>query len=290
MRDWKLGECCEHGSLGSKCLICELTDERDELRRAHDKTLQTNHIMGGNLRAQIEELKAERDELIKKRDASPRSGEVTGIDLEELTALNDAGTPGEWEVWKGLGGWTLGPADPVLNVNDDSFTRREDFELACAAHNALPSILQILKDRQDAAGELMVDLPEPGSDMDKLLHANVMMNKYKLPALRAQIEELTKELTIQKQLNDIAAIGVKGAITQVKALKAARSKVEDELKKLLQLVLDMPFVIDEATVPKAGVDMAPDRVIGTLHLSLAKRRRIAAALVSKIEPMDPAED
>ena len=32
MREWKFGECCEHGSLGRQCLVCEVTEERDEAR------------------------------------------------------------------------------------------------------------------------------------------------------------------------------------------------------------------------------------------------------------------
>lgn len=35
-RKWKLGEVCEHGSLGRQCLVCELTEERDDLRAKLD--------------------------------------------------------------------------------------------------------------------------------------------------------------------------------------------------------------------------------------------------------------
>lgn len=32
MRTWKIGEICEHGSLGRKCEICQRDDEIKELR------------------------------------------------------------------------------------------------------------------------------------------------------------------------------------------------------------------------------------------------------------------
>ena len=46
----------------------------------------------------------------------------------------------------------------------------------------------------------------------------------------------------------------------------------------LKEVLNMPYIIDEATIPKDGIDIAPEQVVGTLHLSLAKYRRLKAAL------------
>lgn len=42
---------------------------------------------------------------------------------------------------------------------------------------------KIKADMIEAAGELLIDVPEPGSDMAKLLHANVMMSKYRIPGL-----------------------------------------------------------------------------------------------------------
>lgn len=39
-------------------------------------------------------------------------------------------------------------------------------------------IVPLMKDMEDAAGELMVELPQPGTVIAKLLHANVMLRKY----------------------------------------------------------------------------------------------------------------
>lgn len=53
------------------------------------------------------------------------------------------------------------------------------------------------------------------------------------------------------------------------------------LQGVLKELLDCPYVIDEATVPKAGVDAAPDQVVGTMHVALPKMRKLRAALGDK---------
>lgn len=59
------------------------------------------------------------------------------------------------------------------------------------------------------------------------------------------------------------------------------TKLQQEKEQYLELVRaveallnECPYVIEEATVPKAGVDVAPQQVVGTLHMSLARRRKL----------------
>lgn len=54
------------------------------------------------------------------------------------------------------------------------------------------------------------------------------------------------------------------------------------LRAALEPLVALPYVIDEATVPKAGIDAAPEQVIGTLHVSLAKMRKLRAALDGEV--------
>jgi hypothetical protein len=63
-------------------------------------------------------------------------------------------------------------------------------------------------------------------------------------------------------------------------LEAARAKIT-ELCAALADLLELPYVIDEATVPRAGIDAAPRQVIGTLHMSVERRRHLASLLEDK---------
>lgn len=63
---------------------------------------------------------------------------------------------------------------------------------------------QYRKDIEDAAGELMVKIPEPGTDLAKVLHANIMMRKYKIPELQSQLTQLRQENEkLQTELNNL---------------------------------------------------------------------------------------
>ena len=74
MRQWKLGEVCEHGSLGRQCLICELTEERDlwkaeamaarKLARCRQFMAQASHPGGES------EMTPDAQEYVRARRAS----------------------------------------------------------------------------------------------------------------------------------------------------------------------------------------------------------------------------
>lgn len=67
------------------------------------------------------------------------------------------------------------------------------------------------------------------------------------------------------------------------ALVADHDRVRQEYEALRAAVaplLDLPYVIDESTIPAAGPDSAPDQVVGTLHVSLTKMRALRTLLNS----------
>ncbi|NNB86745.1 hypothetical protein [Corallococcus exiguus] len=62
---------------------------------------------------------------------------------------------------------------------------------------------------------------------------------------------------------------------------ALRARVA-ELENALAALTECPFRIDEASVPKKGIDAAPDQVVGTMSVGLPKLR-VARALLG-LEP------
>ena len=54
----------------------------------------------------------------------------------------------------------------------------------------------------------------------------------------------------------------------------------DELLAIAQQILECPYTIEPATVPKGGIDKAPEQVVGTMHVGLLKRRRLRAVVES----------
>lgn len=64
----------------------------------------------------------------------------------------------------------------------------------------------------------------------------------------------------------------------------AKAKLEklqaqnEELKAIVQYLVECPYYIDEATVTKAGIDAFPDQVVGNLSFKLTWMRRARRAL------------
>lgn len=52
------------------------------------------------------------------------------------------------------------------------------------------------------------------------------------------------------------------------------------LVEALEQLLDCPYVIEQATIPKAGIEAAPQQVVGTLHVNLMRMRKARAALAT----------
>ena len=51
-----------------------------------------------------------------------------------------------------------------------------------------------------------------------------------------------------------------------------------ELLEALKEILDCPYTIDEATVPRAGIEAAPEQVVGILSVSIVRIRKAQAAI------------
>lgn len=93
-------------------------------------------------------------------------------------------------------------------------------------------------DINEAAGELMVPIPEPGTDASKMLHANVMMRKYRIPELQQEIETLKaanaemfslEEIQYALEYNELTLVKVQQILIQLQAQKIAK-KVKEGIK------------------------------------------------------------
>ena len=67
-------------------------------------------------------------------------------------------------------------------------------------------------------------------------------------------------------------------------------KYRQEKKRVAQLleaceaIIDCPYVIDQASVPKAGIDAAPPyQVVGTMSMAVTKYRKLNAAIAAAKE-------
>lgn len=92
--------------------------------------------------------------------------------------------------------------------------------------------------------------------------------------LLAMVDALKAELGAKAQAYDDALVaagrgGLKQSDLQFRVL---------EMEKALAAFTECPYSIDEATVSKAGIDAAPEQVVGTMSVSLAKVRNARALL------------
>lgn len=56
-----------------------------------------------------------------------------------------------------------------------------------------------------------------------------------------------------------------------------------EAHALLREIEGCPWVVEEATIPKAGIEAAPQQVVGTMHVGLMRLRKIRALLSASAE-------
>jgi hypothetical protein len=94
-------------------------------------------------------------------------------------------------------------------------------------------------------------------------------------AAQAQNYEQEHALRVTRQTDADAANAAKEVAIRERAtaLRHVRALVE-----AVSTLLALPFAIEEATIPSAGIDAAPDQVVGTLHVSLAKIRKLKEIL------------
>lgn len=66
---------------------------------------------------------------------------------------------------------------------------------------------------------------------------------------------------------------------------------QSDVAKALNDLLMCPYVLEEATIPKAGISSAPDhQVVGTLHVSLTRHQRVRKVLKSYYHRMGEGSD
>lgn len=95
--------------------------------------------------------------------------------------------------------------------------------------------------------------------------------KPEVERLRAEIEEWNRIFDMQEGKID-----------------ALRAKLA-EAHALLQDFVDCPWNVEEATIPKAGIEAAPQNVVGTMHVGLVRLRKVRAWLSASAEPSAPVE-
>jgi hypothetical protein len=57
-----------------------------------------------------------------------------------------------------------------------------------------------------------------------------------------------------------------------------QKRIEELRVKAIKDVLECPYYLDEATIPKAGIDSAPNQVVGNMSMSIVKRRALQNAI------------
>ena len=74
---------------------------------------------------------------------------------------------------------------------------------------AQEQLRQVAADMHAAAGELRIPIPEPGTDAAKLLHANIMLSKYRIPRLDSDRDAALKEVArLRAQLDEMVGVRV----------------------------------------------------------------------------------
>ena len=114
-------------------------------------------------------------------------------------------------------------------------------DLAEKAQKLVDYLSLEIADKEAAAGELLISIPEPGSDMGKLLHANIMMRKYQIPELENDIEGLNKVIVeLGAKLEALTSLDLKNKYdlqtkatsleSRCKALEAENLKLKKDLE------------------------------------------------------------
>jgi hypothetical protein len=145
----------------------------------------------------------------------------------------------------------LRQADRIIEIRNHCIVGL-GHELDCAVdqRDALAARVAAMEaDMAAAAGECGVALPEHGSDTAKLLHANVMMRKYRIPGLQARVAELEAE---SKAWHD-AGVAVSGMVSDRNAKIAAMQKAAAEPVASVSIHCDTSAV----DAKKAGMDVRP---------------------------------
>ena len=97
--------------------------------------------------------------------------------------------------------------------------------------------------------------------------------------------EMYKERAEQAEANFDDAkdkIAMMGA--EIVRLSEGNEQAEAQNKRMreaLEELLQSPYVISEATIPKSGIETEPEQVVGTLHVGLIRYRKAKAALEGK---------
>lgn len=90
-------------------------------------------------------------------------------------------------------------------------------------------------------------------------------------------------MSLHRKLNERERM----AYASVARLERERDDLRAQLAEahgLLREIEGCPWVVEEATIPRAGIEAAPQQVVGTMHVGLMRLRKIRAALSASAEP------
>jgi hypothetical protein len=165
---------------GRRTIMCDITesDPVDRLQTENRRLLSDRRRVAGFISSDAWDAMNERRAWLIGRDTD---GGLSDAERAELATLQLA-------------------VDVLIGVRG-SLPDPEDGAWKEAVIQGLQAEVKVLKaelstiksDMEAAAGELMVPIPAPGTDAARLLHANVMMRKYRIPELRRRVEMAERE-------------------------------------------------------------------------------------------------
>ena len=109
--------------------------------------------------------------------------------------------------------------------------------VAIEFHGTIERLRKIEEDYIAAAGELLVSIPDVGTDTAKLLHANVMMRKYQIPELQAEIKRLSDELDTQTVNADDAEDDLEAQEGEGERLSSENDSLKAKVERLSSLIM-----------------------------------------------------
>jgi plasmid maintenance system antidote protein VapI len=143
-----------------------------------------------------------------------------------------------------------------------------DREFKYQVYKDLCRLRGIEDDFKTAAGELSVPIPEPGSDMARLLHAVIRLRKYRVPELEHEVRSQAAALQMVRQAAAIALVGVENARNAIdRSLYAAsRALLSDPLMRLGFIIDTFP---NGQSAPLPTVSLQEDTSMVVVDLSHA---------------------
>lgn len=151
---------------------------------------------------------------------------------------------------------------------------------------ALAEILQLKRAQQHQGNPAAWQDPDNESRMCTADHKAYVLSRGGPAAIA--LSTLTKPLYTHADPGEVAEIKAHNAelMGEVDTLRAKLT----EAHTLLSEIEGCPWVVEEATIPKAGIEAAPQQVVGTMHMGLMRLRKIRTFLSASAKLQQKAPD